>query len=175
MFIKQLWYYNKKATVVFVLFILSWFFINVKQGAVATPLLQYGMFSTNYYLKDTQNVLHIYVNDKLIDFTKYSISERDQLQTFLEYYLAHKNNNIMVYSTMKRILSKVYIGKFMNEEVYICKLSDEEFSQWYTKIIEKITQEKVFKLAAYYQKYAWQSGKLIAVSTPLKINCIVTN
>ena len=175
MFIKKLWYYNKKAAVVFVLFILSWCFINLKQGAVATPLLQYGMFSGPFYLNDTQNVLHIYANDQLIDFTKYSMSERDQLQSFLEYYLTHKNNNVMVYTTIKRILSKVYIGKFMKEETYTCNLSDEEFSKWYIKVVEKITHEKVFKLAAYYQKYTWQTGQLIAVSKPLKINCIVTN
>lgn len=175
MFIKKIWNYNKKATIVFVLFILFWCFINVKQGAVATPLLQYGMYSSPFYLKDTQNVLHIYVNDQLIDFTKYSISERDQLQSFLEYYLAHKDNNVMVYTTMKRILSKVYFGKLMKEESYLCKLNDEDFSKWYIKVIERITQEKVFKLAAYYQKYTWQTGQLIAVSTPLKINCIVTN
>ena len=175
MFINRIWNYNKKATIVFVLFILSWCFINVKQGAVATPLLQYGMYSSPFYLKDTQNVLHIYVNDQLIDFTKYSISERDQLQSFLEYYLEHENNNVMVYSTMKRILSKVYIGNWMREEAYTCKLSDEDFLKWYTKIVERITHEKVFKLAAYYQKYTWQSGQLIAVSKPLKINCIVTN
>ena len=175
MFIKKIWNYNKKATIVFVTFILLWCFINVKQGAVATPLLQYGMYSSPFYLKDTQNILHIYVNNEKIDFTKYSISERDQLQTFLEYYLAHKDNNIMVYTTMKRILSKVYIGNWMREEIYTCNLNDDKFLKWYTKVIERITHEKVFKLAACYQKYIWQSGQLVAVSTPLKINCIATN
>ena len=175
MFIKKLWNNNKKATIVFVTFILLWCYINVKQGAVATPLLQYGMFSSPFYLRDTQNVLHIYVNDKLLDFTKYSISERDQLQTFLEYYIAHKENNIMVYTTMKRILRKAYIGSCMKEEVYTCNLNDKELSKWYTKVIERITHEKVFKLAAYYQKYIWQTGQLVAVSTPLKINNIATN
>ena len=175
MFIKKLWNYNKKVTIIFILFILSWCFINAKQGAVATPLLQYGMYSSPFYLKDTQNILHIYVNDEKIDFTKYSISERDQLQTFLEYYIVHKDNNIMVFTTMKRILSKVYIGNWMKEEDYTCTLSNEDFSKWYTKIVERITHKKIVKLAAYYQKYILQSGQLIAVSTPLKINCIVIN
>lgn len=175
MFIKEIWYFNKKATMFFIIFILLWCYINVKQGAVATPLLQYGMFSSPFYLKDTQTVLHIYVNDKMIDFTKFSMSERDQLQVGLEYYLAQKRDNEMVYIIMKRILSRGSIGNLMKEEMYTCKLTDEDFTKWYTKVIERITREKVVKLAAYYQKYVLQSGQLIAVTTPLKINCIVIN
>ncbi len=172
-FIKKLWYYNKTTTVIFCLFILLWCYINIKRGAVATPFLQYGMYSNPYYLKDTQNILHIYVNDKPIDFSSYSMSERDQLQIFIEDYLLQKENNEMVYTTMKRILSKVWIGKFMQEDAFICNITDDEFLKWYTKIVERITHEKVVKLTAYHQKYILQSGKLVAVSTPFKINCIV--
>lgn len=175
LFIKKLWYFNKKSTIFFVLFILIWFFINFKRGAVATPILQYGMFSNPYYLKDTQNVLHIYVNDKMIDFTKYSMSERDQLQVFLEDYLVQKDNNEMVFTTMKRIFNKVKIGNLMKEDTYTCMLTDEDFTRWYTKIIERITHEKVQKLAAYHQKYIWQLGNFVAVTTPVKINCIVAD
>ena len=175
MFIKKLWYFNKKAALLFLMFIILWGYLNIKQSAVATPILQYGMFSGPYHLKDTQNVLHIYLNDKIIDFTKYSMSERDRLQVALEYYLVQNANNERVYTTMKRILSKVGIGNWMTEEVYTSKLTDEDFTKWYKKIIESISGEKVIKLAAYYQKYTWQSGQLIAVTAPLKINCIVAN
>ena len=48
MFLKELWFYNKKATLFFLLFIAVWVFLNIKQGAVATPILQYGMFSEKY-------------------------------------------------------------------------------------------------------------------------------
>lgn len=169
MFIKKLWVFNKKAAIFFMLFIISWCYINVKQGAVATPILQYGMYSNNYFLKDTQNVLNLYVNDKKIDFTKYSISERDQLQIYADNYKIQKVNNEMVFTTMKRILSKVYLGNFMTINNYTCNISDKEFIRWYTKIIEKITHQKVVKLEAYYQKYLWQSSQLVAVSTPFKI------
>ena len=175
LFIKKFWHFNKKATIFFVFFVLLWCFINVKRGAVATPVLQYGMFSNPYYLKDTQTVLHIYVNDKMIDFTKYSMSERDQMQVFLEDYLTQKENNEMVFKTMKRILSKAKIGKLMREENYTCQLTDDDFTRWYIKIIERITHEKVVKLAAYHQKYILQSGQLVAVSAPLKINQLVAN
>ena len=174
-FIKKFWFFDKKATITFVLFVLFWGFINFKRGAVATPLLQYGMFSNTYYLKDTQKVLHIYVNDKMINFSKYSMSERDQLQVFLEDYLGQKDNNERVFITMKRILSKAEIGKLMKEETYTCRLSDDDFTKWYTKIIERITHEKVVKLAAYHQKYILQSGQLAAVTSPVKINCVVAD
>ena len=174
MFFNELWHYNKKATVIFLLFIFLWGYLNYKQGATATPVLQYGMYSANYHLKDTQNVVRLYINDKSIDFSKLSISARDQLQISLENYLIEKQNNEMVFNTMQRILNKVGIGQWMKKEYYTNNISDKDFTGWYVKLAEKIIGEKIVRLEAFQQKYIWYSGKLTPITSPVKLNCIVT-
>jgi methionine-rich copper-binding protein CopC len=110
MFLKQLWLYNKKVTLAFLLFILLWIFFNVKQGAVATPILQYSMFSENYHLRDTQNIVRLFINNQLVDFSKISVSGRDQLQVYLENYSRQQQTNELFFNTMQRILNKVEVG-----------------------------------------------------------------
>src|ERR1700744_4254191 len=110
MFIKELWTYSKKITIAFILFIILWGYFNYKQGAVAAPLFVYGMYSGKFFIKDTQRVIQLYANNKVIDLTKYSIIDRDLLQTSLQNYVAQKTVNEGVFLTMKRILDHAYIG-----------------------------------------------------------------
>ena len=173
MFLKELWHANKKATVIFLLFISLWGFLNYKQGATATPLLQYGMYSEGYHVNDTQNVVRLYINDKAVDFSKLSMSARDQLQISLEDYLIEKQNNEMVFNTMQRILNNAGIGQRMKKEYYTNNITDKIFTAWYKKMAEKITGEKIVRLEAFQQKYIWYSGKLTPITSPVKLNCIV--
>lgn len=173
MFLKQLWHFNKYGTVFFLLFIFMWIFLNVKQGAVATPLLQYGMYSSRHYINDTQHLLHLFINKNRVDFTKYSTAEKDHLQTYLEYYLIQKNNNDVVFNTVRRILKKTGIGWWMKYENYTNNINDRNFTIWYKSLAEKITGEKISSLEAFQQKYIWHAGQLTAVGTPVKVDCIV--
>ncbi|MBC7511399.1 MAG: hypothetical protein H7320_22025 [Ferruginibacter sp.] len=173
MLLKQLWYFNKKATVFFLLFICLWMYLTYKQGAVATPLLQYGMYSAAYHISDTQKVLQLYINNKAVDFSKLSMSARDQLQVSLENYLIEKENNEMVFTTMQRILNKAGIGQWMKKEYYTNTITDEIFTNWYKKTAENITGEKIVQLAAFQQQYIWFAGKLTAINSPVKLYCIV--
>jgi hypothetical protein len=173
MFLKELWFYNKKATLFFLLFIAVWVFLNIKQGAVATPILQYGMFSEKYYTGNTQEVIRLYINNKPVDFSKLSMSARDQLQVSLESYLHQQQNNETVFNTMQRIFNRAGIAQWMKKEYYVNTITDKEFTAWYIKLAEKITGEKIFQLSAFQQKYAWQNGQLTAITSPVKLNCIV--
>lgn len=173
MFIKECWRYNKMATLVFLLFIFLWGFINYKKGAVATPILQYGMYSGRFYISDTQNVVRLFVNDKPVDFSKYGMSDRDQLQIFLEDYIASKEKNEMVFNTMQRILNKAGIGQYMKREHFTNQVSDEDFTNWYKKMVGKITGEKISRLQVFQQKYIWINGQLTAIDKPVKVTCIV--
>lgn len=173
MFLKDLWFYNKKAVLFFLLFISIWVFLNVKQGAVATPILQYGMYSEKYYSSDTQNVVRLYINNQPVDYSKLSMSARDQLQVYLESYLHQQHNNERVFNTMQRIFNKVGIAQWMKKEYYVNTITDKEFTEWYTNLAEKITAEKIFQLSAFQQKYTWQNGQLTAITSPVKLKCIV--
>lgn len=172
MFLKELWQHNKKATIFFLLFIAAWAYINYKQGAVAAPMFQYGMYAGKFYSSDTQHVIRIYVNDKLLDVTKYSMVDRDIMQISAQDYLRSDTVNKVIYTTMKRILSKVALGKLMHEEVYTNQITDKKLTEWYVKILEKIIGYPVKELELYDQEYVLQNGRLVSISAPLKIDHI---
>jgi hypothetical protein len=174
MFLKELWIYSKGLTIGFILFILLWGFINYKQGASAAPFFQYGMYANKFFITDTQQVIHLYINGKALDYTKYSMPERDLLQTPLQYYAVQQSVNENAFFTMKRILSHVYIGKLMTKEKYTNTVTDKEFTQWYLHLAERITKLPINILEAYEQKYVWKDDQLVPVSLPLKLNYIVT-
>lgn len=141
---------------------------------MATPLLQYGMYSAPYYISDTQKVVQLYINNKVVDFSKLSMASRDQLQVSLENYLIEKKSNEMVFTTMQRILNKAGIGQWMKKEYYTNTITDEIFTRWYKKMAENITGENIIHLAAFQQQYIWFAGKLTAIDSPVKLSCIVS-
>lgn len=173
MFLKQLWLYNKKVTLAFLVFILSWIFFNVKQGAVATPILQYSMFSENYHLRDTQNIVRLFINNQPVDFSKISVSGRDQLQVYLENYSRQQQTNELYFNTMQRILNKVGVGHWMKKECYTNTVTDQQFTAWYKQLAERITGEKIIHLSAFQQKFVLQNGRLTPVASPIKLTGIV--
>lgn len=172
MFLKELWLHNKKSTIIFLLFIISWAYINYKQGAVAAPLFQYGMYAGKFYSGDTQDVIKVYINDQLLDVTKYTMADRDMIQISLQDYLRADTVTKAIYATMKQMLNKIVIGKFMQEENYTNQITDKEFTQWYIKMLEKIVGFPIKKLELYDQQYVLQNGRLEPAGNPLKIDRI---
>lgn len=175
MFLKELWLFNKKIFAGFMLFIFLMLVINYKWGAVATPVYQFGMFSSKFYMKDTQNVYKIYVNDNQLDITKYHFAERDMLLVSLQNYTKQKSVNQSVYNTMKQIPEKIGLTGVMNPEKYLNNTTDADFTNWYRKLLESITGYPVLKLEIYQQKVQWQNGSLRSVSSPEKLSFLVTN
>jgi hypothetical protein len=173
MFLKHLWLYNKKVTLAFLLFILLWLFFNIKQGAVATPILQYSMFSENYHLSDTQNIVRLFINNQPVDFSKISVSGRDQLQGYLQNYSRQQQTNELFFNTMQRILNKVGAGQLMKKEYYTNNVTDQQFTDWYKQLAERITGEKIVHLSAFQQKFVLQNGRLTPVASPVKLTGIV--
>ncbi len=52
MFLKKLWYYNKALFSFVTAFIIAMAIIMYKWGIVATPVLQFGMYSSKFYTSD---------------------------------------------------------------------------------------------------------------------------
>ena len=173
MFLKDLWQYNKITAQFFLLFIAAWLFINIKQGAVATPLLQYGMYSEKYHQGDTLQVIRLYVNNQPLDFSTLSMSARDQLQVSLENYRMQQPTNERVFTTMQRVMNRIGLGKWMKKERYVNSITDQQFTDWYKVLAERITDRKIIHLAAFQQKYAWQNRRLIPVTSPEKLTAVV--
>jgi hypothetical protein len=175
MFIKKLYNYSKAGCIVFLFFIGSFFFINIKQGVVAAPILQFGMFSSVFYISDTQTVAQIYLNDTLLNYADYSFAKRDIILTCLDMYLKQKETNSASFVTMKRLLSKIGIGKWMNERLYSNDITDEQFTNWYKLLLERVTKKSIYKLEIYSQKYLWNGSCLKPTGTVNKITKIAIN
>ncbi len=169
MFLKELFLFSRTLFISFLAFIFLFIFLNIKWGIVAFPVNEYGMYSGKLYTSDTQQVYLVYANDTLIDFSRLSMTQRDMLQYSLDYYLNEKENNAAVYSNMKRVLTKLFIGKLMRVENYTNKLGPVTFNKWFTNKLSDITGMQIFRLAAYSCNYCWQSGRLKPVSEPIKL------
>lgn len=172
MFLKQLYTYSKTAFLAFAAFILIYFFVNYKWGAVATPIYQFGMFSTKFYLKDTQSVFKIYVNDKVLDITAYHFAERDMLIVSLENYMKQEGVNKNIYTTMVKIPG---FNRLMKPEYYSNNISDIFFTAWYKHLLQQITGKPVEKLEIYRQKVLWYNNRLNESTIPQKLTFIVAN
>ncbi len=173
MFIKKLYDYNKTRCFAFVAFIIAFVFINYKWGVVATPVLQYGMFSGKVYLKDTQTVYIIEANHKIIDCAKVSIAERDMLQVYPDYYEKQNFKNEAAYTTMKKYIRYTGLLGLMNVDKFTNKITDSVFTNWYKLQIEKIINEPVLSLSVFKQHFLWKNTRLEPIDTPLKLSYIV--
>jgi hypothetical protein len=173
MFIKRLYRHSKILFFAFVLFIVAFIFINYKWGLTATPIYQYGMFSSKFYIKDTQSVFKIYVNEKLLDITKYSFAERDIMLVTLEKYGQQVNNNEAVYTVMKKIPQQ--FGITMPVGLYRCMVADKNFTGWYKKSLQQIIGYPVKKLEVYKQQVAWGNDAVQEITSPTKLSFIAAD
>lgn len=175
MFLKEFWQFNRSGAVCLLLFVVIWTYLNYKQGAIATPILQFGMYSGKYYTSDTQYVQQLYVNNQKLDFTKYSMSDRDQLQYYPQKFLLEKDRNERVFIKMKQLFGKVGLAALMQKDKYTNRTTCDEFGRWYRNKVAAITAKKINELSVFEQKYIWLNGMLTPVGTPLKISCIAPN
>jgi hypothetical protein len=173
MFIKKLYRHSKMGCFAFVAFIMAFIFINYKWGVVATPLLQYGMFSGKSYLKDTQAIYIIEANHKIIDCAKISLAERDMLQVYPDYYEKQSAINQITYTTMKKYMRYSGLFGLMNIDKFTNKVTDSIFTNWYKLKVEKIINEPVLSLSVFKQHFLWQQTRLVPIDNPLKLSYIV--
>jgi hypothetical protein len=173
MFIKKLYRYSKMGCTAFVAFIMAFIFINYKWGVVATPVFQYGMFSTPVHLKDTQIACRIYVNDQEIDITKYAFAKRDMLLVLLENYEREKVVNTEVFLTMRQLLKKTGVGYLMKQAYYSNNINDTIFTVWHKKLLEQMLGYPVVNAAVFRQKVILKNSVVQPVSSPEKIPFLV--
>jgi hypothetical protein len=93
MFLKQLYNYSKVLFFALIFFIMLFVYINYKWGVTATPIHQFGMFSSVMKKTDTQNIYHIYADDRLVDMSKIYFSKRDLLLNSIAFYKIQQQYN----------------------------------------------------------------------------------
>lgn len=170
MFIKKLYQFNKAACYLFIAFITAFAFINYKWGITAAPILQYGMFSSPMYLKDTQTVYVVVADGETIDCSGLSLTNRDILQLYPANYLDSKSINTAVFNTMQP-----YIGftGLMQLDKYNPKVTDSSFTNWYKQKVQAILKKRVDSLQVFKQDFVWQGNTLQPIGSPYKLSCIV--
>lgn len=162
MFLKKLYRHSKWMFLLFGTFILAFLFINFKWGMVATPVLQYGMYSGQQNLSDTIRVYRVLVNDKLIDPVQISAGQNDFIQTFLDAYPGQEENNKLVQATLNK-----YFGPFkMPAELPV---TDAIFSAWFRQKMQRLVLEPIQTLAATRQHFVWAGNKLAPIDTASKL------
>ncbi|MEI7472827.1 MAG: hypothetical protein WCJ85_11245 [Chitinophagaceae bacterium] len=168
MFLKEFYTYRPKGAILLVAFIIVFVFLNIKWGAVAFPINVYGMYSGKYPLQDTQWVYKIKTGESFVDFTSLSMAERDKLQYSLDFYGKYKSNNVIVFNTMKRVLSTLIIGKLMEEEKYTPVADSIQYARWFNHLLSDILNKEIHSCEIYTQSYVWQMNQLNPVATPQK-------
>lgn len=165
MFLKQLYHYNKYGFTVFVLFIVTFIYLNVKWGFVATPVYQYGMFSGRYAVNDTQQVIHFYTGSERIPVEKLHFSDRDMLFTMIEKYEKQKTQNPLLYNTIDGIYAKFGLRSLVKASAYTNNTTNTDFMRWLAFFFDyKINNSDRYSLTYDRQLYQWQHGKMQPLS-----------
>jgi len=164
MFVKKLYQYNKQGCLVFVVFIAAFLFINYKWGITATPILQYGMYSSPVYIKDTQTTYVVIADNEIVDCSKLSFVNRDIVQLYPANYEKHKAINENVFGAFK----KYKLGSINNDGV-----TDSIFTKWYRSKLETILDKPIHSLQVYRQSFLWTDGALQPIDSPYKLQSIV--
>ncbi|NOU38153.1 MAG: hypothetical protein HOO89_05525 [Ferruginibacter sp.] len=142
MFLVKLYHYNKYLLISFILFILVYAFINYKQGAVISPIYQFGMYSGKFYKKDTTPIFQIFVNNEKLAVSKLNFEDRDFVLIAVEKYILAKQNSLNINTTMQTVLARVGFGTFFNKRNFENYATDKDFLNWYKNKLQKILNTK---------------------------------
>ncbi len=170
MFFKELYRHSRAGCFIVAVFLLAYIYINAKWGVVATPVLQFGMYSSPFHTKDTQEVYMVKANEKMINCAELSFSECDIVQLFLHDYERQLSVNTAVYNTMHNYPG---LHSLMSYKNFTNQVTDKVFTSWYKQKMEKIIGEPIDSLSVFKQDLVWQQNRLQASGTPTKINFIV--
>lgn len=170
MFLKELYRHSKAGCFVVIFFLLAYIYINVKWGIVATPVLQFGMYSSPFHIKDTQEVYMVKANKRMVNGSQLSFNDQDIVQFFLHDYEKQQLVNEAVYNTMHNYPG---LNNLMSYKNFTNHVTDTAFTRWYKQKLEKIIGEPIDSLSVFKQDLIWQLNGLQASGTPIKINFIV--
>ncbi len=171
MFITKLFRHSKPMGVCFSAFILLFLLINYKWGLVATPVLQYGMYSGKYRLTDTITFYNISINGQP-NVARMSGSESDQVQSYLDDYVFYKENNLQVYQTMSNYFSKFGLMPIATAEKFNVVVPAPTHYNWLKTKFGLAVDEPVAGFEASMQQFTWRNSALIPVDTAFKLSFV---
>lgn len=145
MLLKKLYRFNKPLFLVVSGWLFFFVFVNVKWGMVASPIYQYGMFSSVHSLKDTQFAYRIVINNEFLMPSSLSFAERDVLYVTLDRCHLAAAQNLKVVNGIRPFLPNITD----TDKRFFNSVSDAEFSIWYKGKVADVTNKKIETLEVY--------------------------
>ena len=161
MFINKLFYYDKKIFFLFIIYFISFLYINFKSGLIISPIMQYGMYSRMSKISDTVHLNRVYVNDCILDFSKLSMADRDIIDVGIDNYFDEKVNNINVYTTIKRVTKT---NQLISDNFYFNDITEKTFYDKYKTLLENILDKKIKNIKILKHKYVWYDDVFFRVN-----------
>ena len=166
MFIGKLYRHSKPMFLLFVGFLFAFVFINYKWGMVATPVLQFGMYSGKHLLTDSIVVYSVIANNKKIEPSQISAGENDFIQTYLELYPTHRENNSLISAILNKYLGLMPGPRQLPEH----PVTDKVFTEWFSKKMQALVPEPIQSLQATRQQFIWINKKLAPAGIVSKLD-----
>ena len=154
MFLFNLYKHSKGLFFLFAGFLLAFVFINAKQGAVITPVYQYGMFSEPFYRDQKYVAYQFSVNGETVSLKNLSFPARDIMLVSLQNYLISAERNSAVYHTMQSIVGRIV--PLPSSLLETAKL--EDFNLWYSRMVSQLLKRKVSSLEVFQREVSWING-----------------
>lgn len=107
MFLKKLYQYKRSLFLLAMAACMIQLVVFYKQGAVATPFFNYGMYSEKIVPLRQYEIYKVYCNGELLKGDDYSIQEWDKIYVPLYLYYAKDSVNEQTIEVRNRLLSKL--------------------------------------------------------------------
>ncbi len=154
MFLFNLYKHSKGLFFLFAGFLLAFVFINAKQGAVITPVHQYGMFSEPFYRDQKYEAYQFSVDGEFISLKNLSFPERDIMLVSLQNYLISAERNNAVFQTMQPI-----VGRIIPLPLSLSETSKpEDFNLWYSGMVSHILKKQANSIEVFKREISWKNG-----------------
>ena len=168
MFLVRLFKHDRIAAIIVSALLLGFIYLNYKWGFVATPLLQYGMYSQPVPIEGERTIYRILDADGIDQMPQLNFSERDQLTHYLN-GMSNLSNNDHIRSVFMPVLSMLHIAnppsKFGVQDSLL-----ERSGKWLGERVSKWINENSRDKVIRFERSAciWNGSKLIP-SQPNKL------
>lgn len=162
MFLKKLYLHKKSLFALAVIACVIQLVIFYKQGAVATPFFNYGMYSDRILPLDQYKVYKVYAGGKLLKGDDYSIQEWDKIYLPLYLYYGKDTINTQMIEVRNRLLHKLKLHKLAASNRFFenNSFNDAAFISWYGSYLASFSGQASSNIRVVKQNYQWNGQYL---------------
>jgi hypothetical protein len=161
MYLVQLYRHNRAAAIIVSALLFGFIYLNYKWGLVATPLLQYGMYSHPVSVQEERVVYRITDENGVDLLAKLDYHQRDQVFFYLG-HTGYLSSNLHVYQTFEPLLRPFQL-QHTSEKFGLNPDAEEELNHWMiNRMVEQVgvTGPTPEKIRIYRTNAVWRNHKL---------------